>query len=43
MAKRYGIASLAEATEPVFSQCLERYYAGVPDPRTLSLCAAAGG
>lgn len=25
--------------EPVFSQCLYKYYAGVPDPRTLALCA----
>lgn len=33
----------AAPAEPVFLQCLEKYYAGVPDPRTLSLCAAAGG
>jgi uncharacterized protein (DUF1810 family) len=28
--------------EALFAQCLDKYYGGVPDPRTLALCAANG-
>lgn len=30
--------SLAAPAEDVFRRCLERYYDGAPDPRTLALC-----
>ena len=29
----------AAPSEAVFSQCLVKYYGGVPDPRTMALCS----
>jgi uncharacterized protein (DUF1810 family) len=31
---------LADPTEPLYSQCLDKYYQGAMDPRTISLCGA---
>jgi len=33
---------LAAPGEELFGQCLERFYGGVPDPRTLALCGTMG-
>ena len=30
--------ALAAPQEPVFRQCLDRFYGGQPDPRTIALC-----
>ena len=30
--------ALAAPHEPVFQQCLDRFYGGLPDPRTVALC-----
>ena len=30
--------SLADPGEPVFRACLDRFYGGQPDPRTMALC-----
>ena len=34
--------ALAAPGEPVFRQCLDRFYGGQPDPRTLALCGTMG-
>ncbi|MBK6009394.1 DUF1810 domain-containing protein [Ramlibacter ginsenosidimutans] len=34
--------ALAAPHEPVFQQCLDRFYGGVPDPRTVALCGTMG-
>ena len=34
--------SLADPAEPLFRDCLSRFYGGVPDPRTLALCGTMG-
>lgn len=33
---------LADPGEPVFRACLDRFYGGEPDPRTLALCGTMG-
>ena len=34
--------ALAAPHEPVFQQCLDRFYGGLPDPRTVALCGTMG-
>jgi uncharacterized protein (DUF1810 family) len=34
--------ALAAPHEPVFQQCLDRFYGGAPDPRTVALCGTMG-
>jgi len=34
--------SLADPQDPLFRRCLDRFYGGVPDPRTLALCGSMG-
>ena len=34
--------SLADPQQPLFRQGLERFYRGVPDPRTIALCDGEG-
>ena len=34
--------SLADPAEPLFREGLERFYGGLPDPRTLALCGTMG-
>ncbi|MBC5782356.1 DUF1810 domain-containing protein [Ramlibacter sp. USB13] len=34
--------SLADPGEPLFRQCLDRFYGGAPDPRTVALCGTMG-
>ena len=34
--------SLAEPQEPLFRACLDRFYGGESDPRTLALCGTMG-
>jgi uncharacterized protein (DUF1810 family) len=34
--------ALAAPHEPVFQQCLDRFYGGQPDPRTVALCGTMG-
>ena len=34
--------SLAQPQEPLFRACLDRFYGGEPDPRTLALCGTMG-
>ena len=34
--------TLADPAETLFTQCLDRFYAGQPDPRTLALCGTMG-
>ena len=34
--------ALADPADTLFTQCLARFYAGQPDPRTLALCGTMG-
>jgi uncharacterized protein (DUF1810 family) len=35
--------ALAAPQETLFQGCLDRFYGGVPDPRTVALCGTMGG
>jgi uncharacterized protein (DUF1810 family) len=34
--------ALAAPADPLFQRCLDRFYGGVPDPRTVALCGTMG-